>query len=247
MGLMKVSKHMEENDFESRGHLNFMFENFRHATIHWSIVLLCRDIFVNIVGAALASYGSWQLLVTASGSLILGIACLQQSPYYDVSNTVMEILNAVSVFTICAFTAGMGFGQTPGFQDVIALHENSEEHDEVLTRGRILLILQLISIFGPCFILLYQLLLLVPFVQRHLPMAVRPLKASEEQQLRDYLKYELRITQNVKLAQLVDRMDQRELIHFCDFICRLPISKKVLWEEGHSGSKAYAKVTTLIS
>eukprot|EP00971_Amphidinium_carterae_P121276 2401859-Amphidinium_carterae.1 len=76
---------------------------------------------VNAVAALLSDYGTAQMLVTAAGSLWIGHQCWMQKPYNDNSNNVMESLNALTVFTVCIFTAGLRFGEEVGQPDLVEL------------------------------------------------------------------------------------------------------------------------------
>jgi len=237
--------HMEETDFMDRGHYTFLFEDFRDAAVHWPIILLGRDVFLNLTGAALNNYGATQLMITACGSLLIGYCCLKDHPYVDASNTLLEVLNSLSVFTVCVFTAGMGFAQEPGVGDLESLTEGSQEAQRSIElRSRILLGFQLISLFGPMLIISYQLLILIPWVQAKLPSVIRPLQVDEEDHLRLYLREELQIATGevVNARQLhiiLDKLDGHDLMTLGTLLHAAPASTGILRDKGHPAGTAH--------
>jgi len=236
---------MEESDFTSRGKYEFLFEDFRDSAVHWPVLLLCRDACVSAVGAFLNNYGASQLMIVAVGMLLLGYLCMKQSPYTDASNTVVELINVSFVFAICMFTAGMGFSEAPGLEDMATLAQNAsnDRGEDVMTvRARLLLALQLASLIGPCIILGYQLVLLVPSLEQKLPARIRPLQEEDDEALRSYLREVLHITEGDRVnARNVDmmltRFDAHELQQLVNVLIASPAaSKGILREEGSSTS-----------
>jgi len=237
---VKLWHQMEASDFMDRGSFAFLFEDFRDSCVHWPLLLLGRDAFLNSMGALLTNYGAVQLLITAFGSIVIAYWCVTQRPYLDTSNTVLELLNALSVFAICIFTAGMGFAKEPGVQDVAALVKGNPAGEQaVFTRERILLSFQLIALIGPFVIIAYQILVLIPCVERNLPARIRPLKEEEEQNLRLFLREALDITNGLhinakNLHHILDKLDPQELLMVGHFIDGVPAATGILRDKGET-------------
>mmetsp|Transcript_28796 Transcript_28796/g.66976 ORF Transcript_28796/g.66976 Transcript_28796/m.66976 type:complete len:2109 (+) Transcript_28796:106-6432(+) len=226
---------LENSSYESRGRHAFLFEDFRHTALHWPLNLLLRDMVVNMVQSLLINYGTAQLLCTGIFSLLLGYFAVQQHPYADLSNNLLEIANAFSIFTLCIFTAGMGYAEEPSISSVAAMVKGSSAGDAMAMRASVLLGFQLISILGPFLIIGYQLLILVPCIERRLPPAWRPLLEDEEEQVREVVVRELVEDEDVvatKFKQVVDRMDSFEVRHFSSFMQRIPATVGLLREPG---------------
>jgi len=235
-------KEMEASDYATRGKFAFLFEGFRNSSVHWPILLLCRDAYINAVGAAFNNYGASQMLLVAAGMLGLGFLCIIQRPYVEAANNLAEVMNCMFVFAICMFTAGMGFAKAPGLQDMASLAKGDTGDSIMTTRARILLVLQVASLIGPFLIISFRLLIVVPIIERNLPVCIRPLKADDDAALRDYLRETLNISEgdhvNARnVDRVVGRLDSCELQQLVYVLITSPTaSKDVLRETGSSTS-----------
>jgi len=225
-------KALRDSHFAEGWKYTILFEDFRDMCAHWPLILLARDVGVNAISTAMNNFGATQLLTTAFGSLYIGGRCFLERPYADMSNNLLEVINSFAVFTVCVFTAGMGFSHEPGVQDLSDLLKDTDGEEVMITRGRVLLAFQLIAIIAPFVIVAYQVIILLPKVEENLPVKVRSLQDEERRSVLTFLTNTLDLAESRKLQEFLGNLDDHDLRRFTHFLGSTPAAAGMLQDAG---------------
>eukprot|EP00930_Biecheleria_cincta_P031840 TRINITY_DN2208_c0_g3_i1.p1 TRINITY_DN2208_c0_g3~~TRINITY_DN2208_c0_g3_i1.p1 ORF type:complete len:1043 (-),score=120.79 TRINITY_DN2208_c0_g3_i1:333-3461(-) len=218
--LNSVLRHMAASNLQKRGRWSFLFRDFRNAHVHWPLLILMKDLCINIIAVAFSGHASSQLLLTAIVMLAFCVATLTSFPFTDMSNSFMEMWLAFATFITCIFTAGMGFP----FELLDASSESSN----------FLLAIQGFSFFVPACVVAYQIALSFNCSARLVPAALRPWQQDDMVEAINNWNSKLHIADTSNLAQIMSRFDSVELSQILSLIQNSPATLGLVEDSGAS-------------
>jgi len=171
----EVATTMLESSFSSMGWWGFLFEDYRPMMMLWALVMVGKDIALNMVVVTLPGFGTFQLMIMGTISLIYAYWVMRLEPFEDVSNSYLEVWNSVAVAAMCIFAAGMGFQSEPEVGDIGDFLEGGTEDPIYFQRTVLFVILQALVMTGPVLIVGYQLLMSTERTQRLVPRCLHPI------------------------------------------------------------------------
>jgi len=210
---------------QERGWFGFAVEDYRDEHISWALIFVAKDVMLVLVAMTLAGEGAAQLLVSATLLIAVIVLLVQQCPFQDWSNTLLEVWNTALAAAVCLYSAGMGFGSSPSTDDVTELFQDGKDDHAYRARAVGMVVMQTLTIAVPVTVMAYQLLLVSSRCRGFCPRRCQPSTKEEVEEWTSH--FEDNMTKN-GMMRTIRNFDSVEFRFFRQLIERTPASMGVM-------------------
>lgn len=87
--LRQIAFALSQSDARSRGMWAFAVDDFRSSQLSWALIILARDLIINLVPVVFPGDGATQTTIVSYLCLIYGMTAIMVRPFVDGSNNAL--------------------------------------------------------------------------------------------------------------------------------------------------------------